>query len=51
MKGNYRVVQGKAVVARGNLRQCWMYLVNVYGKDATLLSMAYSNIYIEPDKE
>lgn len=44
----YQVTQSGKTVAIGNLRQCWMYLVNAYGESMTVKEIADLDITIEP---
>lgn len=44
----YQVVQNGRILASGNLRQCWMYLINAYGESMAIAEIADLGISIEP---
>lgn len=47
----YQVVHNGRIIASGNLRQCWMYLANVYAENTTLAEMSDYGISIEPARK
>lgn len=44
----YQVVENGAVVRRGNLRQCWLYVLNTNAEDTTAAALSFKGVYIEP---
>lgn len=46
----YQVVENGKVVATGNLRQCWLYLLNTHAADTSANALAERGVYIEPVK-
>ncbi len=47
----YQVIKGGKTVCTGNLRQCWLYVLNTHADDTSAHALSEQGIYIEPVKK